>query len=807
MVTLFRVLSFSSALWLVATYAYSTHIRAGEIRIEKVDITVTSLTYKISVIAYTDIGSNVVFGGGEIDFGDGTVINIEEGAEFFQRQIVIDSEKQIAFNILEIEHTYQSPGNYLIHYEEKNRNAGIKNMSNSVDTPFYLESKIWIDPYLGWNNSPVFYVLPIDGAGTGVKFTHNPGAYDSDGDSLAYKLVVPKKSRYENVDDYKFPNDQKFYGGDYSKGNEAANNTPVFQIDSISGDLVWDAPGVLGEFNFAIRVEEWRRVDNEWLLIGYGLRDMQVLVEDSDNQRPKTTLPESLCIVAGKMMTEKITVSDEDGHDVRLKAYGGPFHFENDSAYFFYDEYFFEQPHTGILKWNPSIDHVRDQPYAFFFKAEDNPPYGNPFVEITHLNATVKAPPPFVLDFEVINDNNVKLEWEPYEYERAKKINVWRKVNDNSAISEEECGLEDYYSLGYELIAVLDSIRYTKGDDIIYKTSFIDNNRGVGLSDGNFCYALEAVFGGMKGGKSVPSQDVCVSISTNNPVMVNADVVTTAVNNGVVVLNWLPPNDIDVEKHPKPYKYTVEELTNAGDIENTQVLGETEALSFQHKNLNTDQKQYYYRVTAFDKKGDKIGTSTPTSTVQLQVKGKQNRIELFWSGDTSWSLRYREFPYHKIYRNNAKKGAMDEYILMDSVNVVAEGLRYIDSGKLHGFALEEGVVYSYFVETNGSYGDSEKESPLINKTQVVSSKLDTEQEILSVDKRNNTPFLVYPNPFEDWIEIQGGSGLQGITIYNYLGVVVLQQTKGSVINVSDLKSGVYLVRNNSTGEFSRVFKK
>ena len=51
---------------------YSTHIRAGEIIAKR--ISNTSLTYEFTIIGYTDTGSDVQFGGGKFDFGDGCVL-------------------------------------------------------------------------------------------------------------------------------------------------------------------------------------------------------------------------------------------------------------------------------------------------------------------------------------------------------------------------------------------------------------------------------------------------------------------------------------------------------------------------------------------------------------------------------------------------------------------------------------------------------------------------------------------------------------------------------------------------------------
>lgn len=130
------------ALMLSAASSYATHIRAGEIIAERVST--QTLTYKITVVGYTDTRSSVVFGPGEIDFGDGRseVLNTESDITSTEN-LGNDIEK----NTFVITHTYQGPGTYTIRFMEFNRNANTLNMDQSVDTPFYIETMINIDPF------------------------------------------------------------------------------------------------------------------------------------------------------------------------------------------------------------------------------------------------------------------------------------------------------------------------------------------------------------------------------------------------------------------------------------------------------------------------------------------------------------------------------------------------------------------------------------------------------------------------------------------------------------------------------------
>ena len=116
----------------------ASHIRAGEVIARRT----SNLTfeYEFTFIGYRDTDTNIEFG----RRGDGTSIS---GGAFY----VLES--QITANIVRAEftlvHTYQAPNSYIVSYSEENRNGGIANMENSLNTPFYTETLIIIDPFFG----------------------------------------------------------------------------------------------------------------------------------------------------------------------------------------------------------------------------------------------------------------------------------------------------------------------------------------------------------------------------------------------------------------------------------------------------------------------------------------------------------------------------------------------------------------------------------------------------------------------------------------------------------------------------------
>ena len=203
----FLLLSFVLVIGFVYS-AHATHLRAGEITVERVNC--SSLTFRITVTVFTNtINTNVLFGGEDdwLDFGDGNRMLVPEQANIDRP----DLGEGIATASFTITHTYSGNGRYVISYSEPNRNAGVVNMDGSVNTRFYIETLIIVDPFLGCNNTPKLLVPPIDRACTTIAWFHNPGAYDPDGDSLSYELVVPFRERNTTVVNYKEPNNEGFY--------------------------------------------------------------------------------------------------------------------------------------------------------------------------------------------------------------------------------------------------------------------------------------------------------------------------------------------------------------------------------------------------------------------------------------------------------------------------------------------------------------------------------------------------------------------------------------------------------------------
>lgn len=687
----------------------ATHLRAGEIIVEP--ISCSTLTYRITIIVFTDTGSDVKFGEGWLDFGDGSPMVQLPQQENRNRE---DLGPEVATSSFSIEHTYASPGKYKIGYVEPNRNEGVLNIDNSVNTTFYVETEIVIDPFIGCNNSPVLLIPPIDRACSGVAFFHNPGAYDPDGDSIAFELVVPKKEVGTVVDGYLPPNSETFYEN-YQQGNENLNSTPTFSLNSQTGELKWDAPGAVGEYNIAFIVTEYREIDGEWFRMGFVTRDMQIIVEECDNERPELEIPEDICVEAGEAINGRILGTDPDNDKVKIEAYSQVFDlgatFEPSPP-----DFQTSNPAVANFSWDTECLDIRQQPYQVVFKITDDPPDGPKLVSFATWNITVVGPEPEVISVQQ-DGQGLNVEWAPYFCQNATEIQVWRRVDSNPYIPDEcETGIRE--NSGYQLIDEVASDA----------TSYKDNNLA---SAAKYCYRLVAVFEEPQGGQSIVSNEVCFEfVPAEEPIITNVSVEVTGETNGEIVVGWREPYEIDSATYPRPYIYKVLRAEGfSGDANLQEVYSvevataTTEKLEFRDTGLNTLNTVYNYRIQLIAPNGP--GDADPVesavaSSVRLEPTPQFGSIELTWSADVPWSNTIALPPdsRHLIYRG--LEGDSDaELVLIDEVDVAQNGFVYVDSGQHNNTPLEDDQIYCYKVLTKGTYGNPEISSPLLNFSQMV----------------------------------------------------------------------------------------
>jgi hypothetical protein len=129
----------------------------------------------------------------------------------------------------------------------------------------------------------VLLLPPIDNGCVGLPYLHNAGAYDPNGDSLAYKLVSCKGAGGLDILGYKLPSEVD------------SQNPGSFTINPLTGDILWENPTIQGEYNFAFIIEEYRY----GVRIGYVTRDMQVNITSCNNTPPVIEVTADTCVIAG----------------------------------------------------------------------------------------------------------------------------------------------------------------------------------------------------------------------------------------------------------------------------------------------------------------------------------------------------------------------------------------------------------------------------------------------------------------------------------------------------------------------------
>ncbi len=641
--------------------AHATHNRAGEITFNQVSL----LTYRVQIVTYTKTSSPADRPALEINWGDGT-------KDSLQRISKSTVGPDISRNYYEGTHTYPGPFSYTVFFEDPNRNGGVVNIPGSVNVPFYVESKIIINPSLGYNNSPVLLQPPIDNGAVNRLFIHNPNAYDPDGDSLSYELIYCKGTAGLDIPGYAYP-----------------VGSSLFYLDAATGDLIWNTPTLQGEFNVAFLIREWR----DGINIGYVERDMQIDIRVTNDFPPVISPINDLCVTAGTLINFTVTASDPDaGNVITLTATGSPL----DSNYTPVNQATFAPvsdptPVTGTFTWNTVCEHVRKAPYQVVFKAEDNVNNIN-LVDLKRCNITVVAPAPQNLTASPVSQN-IQLSWNQEICTQAIGYKVYRRNGFYGYVpSLCETGVPSY--TGYIEIATIPGVG---------NTAYTDDNNGAGLIPGNdYCYMVIAYFD--DGAESYASNEACATLIRNVPVMTNVSIITTDVATGKVYVAWSSPKVIDTAQTPGPFEYRLLRSNDFIGSNFTQVatFASINDTIFTDSLLNTQDTPWSYKVEFWNMTSGnifKIGEALKASSVFLTTSPTDNTVQLSWQSQTPWTNNQ-----YVVYRLSVTTAIFD---IVDTVVTTI----YNDTG------LANDSTFCYKIMSIGGYTSSGFTNPLINFSQ------------------------------------------------------------------------------------------
>ncbi|TDE07424.1 gliding motility-associated C-terminal domain-containing protein, partial [Dyadobacter psychrotolerans] len=373
--------------------ASATHIRAGEITARRISL--SSPTYEIRLTAYFDIvnGPGAADAQNDVTFLIGNVRNTGTPATLVapRMQPIPNIGNGTTMNIYIAQYTFPGAGDFRISFEEDNRNNNVLNIGPppTQNLNFYVSTILTINANIGLNQTPVLLNAPIDLAAVGQRYIHNPGAFDADGDSLAYRLFIPQRGGVNGAGvnlEYKDPNMVTPPGT-----TEAGASPATFSMNPLTGDLIWNAPVTRGYYNVAFIVQEWR----DGVLIGQIVRDMQIIVEDARNDRPLLDPLADICVEAGTRISQLIRATDKNGDRLTLTSNGGVYEstLVAPAVATFTPQTNAIGTVTGQFVWQTGCNHIRLEPYDVLFKVEDaagpsvpNPSLFRKLVDITTMN-------------------------------------------------------------------------------------------------------------------------------------------------------------------------------------------------------------------------------------------------------------------------------------------------------------------------------------------------------------------------------------------------------------------------------------
>lgn len=658
---------------------YATHQRAGEITYRHL----SGLTYEVTITTYTFAPSAADRCELTLNWGDGesTVLPRNNGnpgitpAGINCAHVGEMVGKDIRRNIYTGIHTYPSASTYRIWLEDPNRNMGIQNIPNSVDVPLYIETVLVINPFLGNDSSPQLLLPPIDNGCIGVPYMHNPGAYDPNGDSLSYKLVIPRGAGGLNIIGYQLPN------------LVDTENPGTFTINPLTGDIVWDSPTIQGEYNFALIIEEWR----SGVRIGYVTRDMQVNIIACENQPPNIGFLNDTCVIAGDSLKVTVEATDPNNDMLTLTASGGPLILPANPATFnlTYDSIGITR---GNFVWKTSCSHVRNQLYQVYFRVTDDGAPVN-LVDLKTLNIRVIAPPVTQTNAEPLG-NTIRLSWQRAVCGEARGYKIYRRAGNSSFIPG-YCVVGVPPETGFQLIETTNDIN---------TTNFVDDNNGVGLVRGiTYCYIITYWFD--DGAESKASEEFCTDLKKDLPVITNVSVDSTSANAGQIYVAWSKPTELDSIQTPGPFIYRL--FRSQGfDVANPIQVAEFNDLNdtiYTESGMNTLDNSWTYRIEFINNTPGNvftIGFSVPASTIFLNTVPSDKQITVIINQNVPWAneeyVIYRKSPGFNIF---------------DSIASIPVR-RFVDT------ALINGSQYCYRVKTIGTYGTPGYIDPLINYSQI-----------------------------------------------------------------------------------------
>ncbi len=673
--------------FIFSEYSTATHNRAGEITY----VQTGPLTIEMTIVTYTKASSIAADRDSlEVFWGDGSFEQVRRDNSRTRFDV-----NDIKINYYVASHTYPGVATYTISFLDPNRVGGILNVNfpNSIDIPFFLSTTFTLlDPqFQGVNNSVILLQPPIDIGCVDRIFTHNPNAYDADGDSLVFELVAPLQDVNTPVPNYRLP-DQIGQFGDNK-----------ITINRFTGEIIWRTPKIQGDYNIAIKVTEYRngRKINELL------RDMQILIRACENNPPIIKAEDEYCIIAGTTLNIPIFIDDIDAQQlVRVSATGGPFIVPS-PATFLSSENFRSVPFSTNIIWNTECSHISDQYYQIVVRAVDNFfPDSTGLATLKTIRIKVVGPAPTQLTSITENDG-IKLAWDaPYfcdnmDNDNFRGFSVWRKISSTN-FEPDTCnpGLSNS---PYTRIQNISKIR--EGEFYTFFDSNIE-------SSNTYCYRVQGEFAKLTSSNNpfnrvegLPSNESCIIKNRDLPLMTKVSVTSTDANQGEIDIRWTKPlfAQYDTLLNKPPYTITLQRATEMSNFEAvwskmSSSLATEQDTFYSDKNIDTRNNQYTYKISIISQ-NNYDAVSPEASSIFLEIIPTDKKNILQWQSQVPWN-NYIFSIFREDDQGNFNKIGETKNNFFEDDNLI------------------NGLEYCYFIEAEGTYSIDNIENPLFNSSQI-----------------------------------------------------------------------------------------
>jgi gliding motility-associated-like protein len=640
----------------------ATHNRAGEITY----VQLSKLTYEITITTFTYTLSFADRSSLDVEWGDHTTSTAE-------RQSILTLPNYYQRNIYKTTHTYPGPGVYKVVVQDPNRNAGVKNIPNSVNVVFSMSTILIVNPAMGYNSTPVLLNPPYDKAAYGYVFIHNPAAYDPDGDSLSYALTVCTREDGKPIENYTLP-----------------PATDSIWVDAITGDLIWDAPADTGTFNVAMEIQEWR----SGIKIGVVVRDMQIDVYTTNNKPPVNSPLSDYCVEVGNAVDFLFFANDVNEDELTLKATSGVFNLSACPATFTKVDSIPGYA-SSQFNWVPCHEAVRNQPYDVIFKSDD---YNSDLKlsDIDHMKIKVLGPAPFI-ENAVPEGKLIRLTWSDYGTDYISGFNIYRREGA-STFNPDSC------TAGIPLSTGFIKVGYIGGSAT---TSFSDTDNDQGLQFGEeYTYRIVAVY--PNGAESKASNEITSALVSGVPVIKNISVRNTDLIDGSIYISWKKPDKLDTIPANGPYEYIISRADGVtGDdyqlVKSILTVDLNDTILIDTL-LNTEARGYLYKIELWNNESGNrflIGEPAYASSLFLTIAPGDRKARFEIKRNVPWiNERYDFFRLNEVSS------------VYDSVGSTNQ-LTFVDAG------LENGNQYCYFVRSTGNYLADSMPKNLVNLSEIV----------------------------------------------------------------------------------------